>query len=181
MTCAAWTNWDHAQGLLLPECLPYVSFGISILSPSLKSLFGSFHPLGSHLWVPCSQNTLLGPNRCPVLLLSPLSKPATRLEPSLWPSSSHSSYSSSDAHFSQALPPPSHPYPKHSYVRLRLQNFCPPSSLRLETPTPQVCQIPWVWLPLTLPNACCSLRSLETSVPSPKAALSAQLLPFPRV
>lgn len=73
MTCAAWTNWDHAQGLLLPECLPYVSFGISILSPSLKSLFGSFHPLGSHLWVPCSFSPPRTPSLAPTAVLSSFS------------------------------------------------------------------------------------------------------------
>lgn len=146
------------------QLLPHAPFGIWILSPSLRSLFSSSHVSGPHLWVPPSlspPSTLSWASISALLPSQPhFPKWAIHLKPSLLPFSSSSFSSScfpspspsSDTPFSQAPPVLSHPYPKYPYIRLRLQNPCPPSYLRLEILTPQVCQISWVWLPLTSPG-----------------------------
>lgn len=131
------------------QMLPHAPFGIWILSPSLRSLFSSSHVsvLTSGFLLPLALPTLSpGPQYlpCPPSQLHFL-KSAIHLDPSLLPfpsSSSSSSFSSfspfSDTHFSQAPPLLSHTYPKYPYIRLRLQNPCLPSYLRLEILTPQV-------------------------------------------
>lgn len=103
--------------LLLPKCCLYARFGSGSLD----------HPC-SHSSAPHIPQAPASRSPLPLALPAPLPGPQ--------PLPCHSSQRTSPNQLPTwspiyTPPPPSHPHPKHPCMRLRLQNLCPPASLRL--------------------------------------------------